>query len=145
MGDTASRSPWNWSPSIARNVSGHSRKAFSTCLIGWFVRKTDAFLNEQLELERSTGGPDPDWLDKALMDRSKAATPGWLEEATRMERAIAYHAAMQRKYEDAARRPWLPVEPDPPPPELKRLIHHSDVALSVNRTVFQRRTPLNTL
>ena len=27
---------------------------------------------------------------------------------------IAYHAAMARKYEHAARYPWLPVAPDPP-------------------------------
>ena len=28
----------------------------------------------------------------------------------------AYHAEMRRKYERAARSPWLPVEPDPPEP-----------------------------
>jgi hypothetical protein len=28
-----------------------------------------------------------------------------------------YHAALGRKYEDAARHPRLPVEPDPPEPE----------------------------
>jgi hypothetical protein len=28
----------------------------------------------------------------------------------------AYHARMRRKYERAARYPWLPVEPDPPEP-----------------------------
>ncbi len=27
-----------------------------------------------------------------------------------------YHHDMARKYEHAARYPWLPVEPDPPPP-----------------------------
>ena len=27
-----------------------------------------------------------------------------------------YHAALGRKYEHAAARPWLPVEPDPPGP-----------------------------
>ena len=30
---------------------------------------------------------------------------------------IAFHEAMARKYEHAARYPWLPVEPDPPEPE----------------------------
>jgi hypothetical protein len=29
----------------------------------------------------------------------------------------SYQAAMARKYRHAADRPWLPVEPDPPPPE----------------------------
>lgn len=28
-----------------------------------------------------------------------------------------YYAALQAKYERAARYPWLPVEPDPPMPE----------------------------
>jgi hypothetical protein len=32
-------------------------------------------------------------------------------------RLAGYHAAMARKYWHAADRPWLPVEPDPPPPE----------------------------
>jgi hypothetical protein len=30
---------------------------------------------------------------------------------------IDYHAEMARKYQYAARYPWLPVEPDPPEPE----------------------------
>jgi hypothetical protein len=29
----------------------------------------------------------------------------------------AYHAELRRKYEHAARYPWLPVEPDTPEPE----------------------------
>jgi hypothetical protein len=28
-----------------------------------------------------------------------------------------YHARLRRKYEHAARYPWLPVEADPPPPD----------------------------
>ena len=34
-----------------------------------------------------------------------------------LSRISGYHAAMARKYERAARYPWLPVEPDPPEPE----------------------------
>jgi hypothetical protein len=30
---------------------------------------------------------------------------------------IDWHASMVRKYDHAARYPWLPVEPDPPEPE----------------------------
>jgi hypothetical protein len=30
---------------------------------------------------------------------------------------VAFHAAMSRKWADAAERPWLPVKPDPPEPE----------------------------
>jgi hypothetical protein len=33
------------------------------------------------------------------------------------ERLTAHYLSLARKYERAARRPWLPVEPDPPHPE----------------------------
>ena len=43
---------------------------------------------------------------------------GSIEEGIdRLRRRISYHAALKRKYELASRRPWLPVEPDPPEPE----------------------------
>jgi len=32
-------------------------------------------------------------------------------------RLAAWHAALRRKYEDAASRPWLPVKSDPPEPK----------------------------
>jgi hypothetical protein len=48
---------------------------------------------------------------------SKGAIPG-IAHLTRGEMGlpekIAYHAAMARKYWRVARRPWIPVEPDPP-------------------------------
>jgi hypothetical protein len=34
----------------------------------------------------------------------------------RMEAEASYYAALRDKYERAARRPWLAVAPDPPPP-----------------------------
>jgi hypothetical protein len=33
-----------------------------------------------------------------------------------LRRESDYQAAMARKYSHAARYPWLPIEPDPPPP-----------------------------
>ena len=36
--------------------------------------------------------------------------------STRYAKQAAYHAQLRRKYERAAARPWLPIEPDPPPP-----------------------------
>jgi hypothetical protein len=79
--------------------------------------------------------PDPHWEDRWLSGgpdkRSPPRTfhpPGWSPPADadapdikswRMSQArrIAYHDLMRRKYEDAARHPWLPVEPDPPEPQ----------------------------
>ena len=37
--------------------------------------------------------------------------------ASKYRRQAEYHAFLGRKYEAAAARPWLLVEPDPPPPE----------------------------
>jgi hypothetical protein len=37
--------------------------------------------------------------------------------AKRSERSAAHHEAMRRKWEEADRSPWLPVEPDPPEPQ----------------------------
>jgi hypothetical protein len=36
--------------------------------------------------------------------------------ARRCRRLLPYHAALKRKYQRAARCPWLPVEPDLPMP-----------------------------
>jgi hypothetical protein len=33
------------------------------------------------------------------------------------QRTAEYHAALKHKYERAASRPWVPIAPDPPPPE----------------------------
>jgi hypothetical protein len=34
----------------------------------------------------------------------------------RQDQLIPYYAAMARKYRHATHHPWLPVQPDPPPP-----------------------------
>lgn len=47
------------------------------------------------------------------------ATNGTMEreEAARSAELAEYHATLKRKYLRAAARPWLSVEPDPPPPD----------------------------
>jgi hypothetical protein len=37
-----------------------------------------------------------------------------------------YHAMLARKYQAAASHPWLPVEPDPPPPRLSAMRGQED-------------------
>lgn len=37
--------------------------------------------------------------------------------AARMAKPLAYYTEMVEKYEHAVRYPWLPVLPDPPPPQ----------------------------
>jgi hypothetical protein len=80
------------------------------CLTAWsfWARRDERFLKFAIEamthatLARAyeTGRPF-DSRVRAPVDPQKAA----------------YHAALVRKYEYAARYPWLPVLPDPPEPE----------------------------
>jgi hypothetical protein len=45
-----------------------------------------------------------------------AEAGGRSEEAARWRSRAAYFHRLRHKYERATTRPWLPVEPDPPPP-----------------------------
>ena len=58
------------------------------------------------------------YLDRASGHFIAAApyTPGYFGDHPDPAKA-AFHEAMRRKYERAAARPWLPVAPDPPPPD----------------------------
>jgi hypothetical protein len=56
------------------------------------------------------------------VERNKKRAIRRREDAARIAKLANYHAAMKRKYQQAARYPWLPVAPDlpkPDPPKLK--------------------------
>jgi hypothetical protein len=48
---------------------------------------------------------------------SEAVKAKRVADARLNQRTAEYHAALGRKYEIAASRPWIPIAPDPPPPE----------------------------
>jgi hypothetical protein len=50
----------------------------------------------------------------AVVDGPREAGPAELASLGRQW--VAYHAALREKYEDAARRPWASIPPDPPTP-----------------------------
>jgi hypothetical protein len=59
---------------------------------------------------------------RALCYRKRAADHFWYLRSARSMLSDSWelrewHDQMRRKYERAMFRPWLPVEPDPPPPE----------------------------
>jgi hypothetical protein len=54
-----------------------------------------------------------DYRDMAKMDEISAAISG----SQAYKQLGAHRRMLQRKYERAARYPWLPVEPDPPQPK----------------------------
>jgi hypothetical protein len=65
-------------------------------------------------LEREQKSFQPVWSSAEEKEAFLASKQQFLQGITPR---LAYHATMARKYERAARYPWLPVEPDPPEPE----------------------------
>jgi hypothetical protein len=58
------------------------------------------------------------WRDAAETNRALGvAAEKERANAAHFERLAGYCGSLSRKYERAARYPWLPVEPDPPEPE----------------------------
>jgi len=55
--------------------------------------------------------------NNASVARDPDETARLLAEADQHSRRMEYHTAMARKYEHAARYPWLPVAPDPAEPK----------------------------
>lgn len=51
--------------------------------------------------------------EQCCLNRPVTSWDGFARDAD----AAEYHAGLRRKYERAARYPWLRVEPDPPAPE----------------------------
>lgn len=66
-------------------------------------------------LGRAAINADAEQMSRAYADdaRGPHCDPQRVE---RGDALAAYHAALRLKYERAARRPWLPVAPDPPEP-----------------------------
>jgi hypothetical protein len=74
---------------------------------------------------RSMDALSADYQRRALSHRIKAAddyslilrSPDDPRARARLERRKAYRSAMAEKWNRAALFPWLPVAPDPPPPD----------------------------
>jgi hypothetical protein len=54
---------------------------------------------------------------KSLIDSATRSATIASDQAEHCHRWAAYWGALKAKYERAARRPWLPMEPDPPRPD----------------------------
>jgi hypothetical protein len=98
-----------------REYQGYTRRAFlhsygETMNREWaaWEIKSEAGYRSMVE-KYSQGGFDDRLLH--LADRNG-------KNAAKYTLRADYHARMKAKYQAAARRPWLPVEPDPPRPEL---------------------------
>jgi hypothetical protein len=88
-------------------LGGERRKARFSALAGWHDRQTVCvFVGHP--------GPDGEYIWEATSRPKKLGDP---PVSPRQQRISAWHYQIAAKYYRAARNPWLPVEPDPPPPE----------------------------
>ncbi len=62
-----------------------------------------------------------EWLEISL-EKQRIEAAEQRAKAARSAVTADYHAMLERKYVRAASRPWLSVEPDPPPPEHEQLM-----------------------
>jgi hypothetical protein len=70
----------------------------------------------ELEAYAMSGGGEFRESWKPLIDSATRSATLASGQAENSYRRSAYWGALRAKYERAARRPWLPVEPDPPQP-----------------------------
>jgi hypothetical protein len=59
---------------------------------------------------------DAEQMSLSYADEARGPN-GDRQRVARGEQMAAYHRALRLKYEQAARYPWFPVEPDPPVPD----------------------------
>jgi hypothetical protein len=107
---------------LALDHSAHEREARELSKIASETVKSERVLvqSQQTALRDGTltpqgiariGGP---CLDEADIARREAE---WNRELAGYAAEAEWHARLRRKYERAARSPWLPLAPDPPPPK----------------------------
>jgi hypothetical protein len=75
--------------------------------------KTGRGVDELRRLRRDPASVFSDELDET---EKELASKVW-EDAAYWRRIAAHYASLKRKYERAARYPWVTIQPDPPEPE----------------------------
>jgi hypothetical protein len=82
---------------------------------------TDENLARTLQRMVKNEGKDERELEIAfgikVQPESEAVTAKRAADTRVNQKTAEYHAALKQKYEKAASRPWVPIAPDPPPPE----------------------------
>ena len=96
----------NASQAASCDRTGREAEAMAAALLAGLIKPPPRVL-DALKRDLKTGDDSVAAARWAGMQRQGAA---------RMARYVAYYSALQRKYERAARHPWLPVPPDPPRP-----------------------------
>lgn len=73
---------------------------------------------EEVQFRRFYAEMRREGVDRAEADKlEREMTEDRRREVLNLTRKIDHHRRMKTKYLAAARRPWLPVPPDPPPPK----------------------------
>ena len=89
---------------------GERRRARFSALAGWHERQ----VLWNLCVIVGYPGPDGEYIYEA---QARSQMPGNPPMSPHQQRISTWHYQIAMKYYRAARNPWLPVEPDPPPPK----------------------------
>jgi tetratricopeptide (TPR) repeat protein len=86
------------------------------------VQSTESFSEQMKALQRSFPGRSPRFaemekIQSKFAEDQKAIATRERQEAAKYASLAEYHGALKGKYLRAGARPWISVEPDPPPPD----------------------------
>jgi Tfp pilus assembly protein PilX len=79
------------------------------------LRKRERNHRELAEIERESADK---FQQSSIVELWRRLAQEDTDRADKFKLLAEYHASMKAKYQAAARRPWLHIEPDPPRPEL---------------------------
>jgi hypothetical protein len=84
---------------------------------GLFLAVTSSYAQDAANSSAMLASSEAPFLgSEELAKRSRDLAASLLANAREPERKMAYYGALKRKYQRAARYPWLSVAPDPPEP-----------------------------
>ena len=100
---------------LTQRLSVPNQRASEHCLMVALLRKSIAWDEERLTAldDEVTKEAKPGRVIHGAADVSQSLRETIAHNST----LVRYHEQLQRRYESAARQPWVPVEPDPPEPE----------------------------
>jgi hypothetical protein len=100
--------------------TGMALVAVAASLMGWALHRRRG--EEYARLAERYRAEEKGHAETAELIRKEQIMPRLSREQTLIgvafhRRQASHHRQLRDKYEAAAARPWLPVEPDPPPPD----------------------------
>lgn len=96
---------------LTRSAADDAASAHEECVEQ--VRISDASIKRVIDFAHTQERP----FLEAMLESNKRSVQSTRQAAEQMARHADHYRRLKQKYEAAARYPWRPIEPDPPPPD----------------------------